>query len=218
MSKPLRVLIFVCVLGLACSAGALVAMLLNRQGPATPEQSPVSIADTGLRILPFELIDHNGDTATQSDLEDQWTVVDFIFTNCPGACPVMTARMAEAANRLKGKPVRFASFSIDERRDTPERLREFAEGYGIDLDRWTFYTGDDEQTRRMVAEGLMLIVDEEADNEISAHDGSKMKNIQHPTRLFLVSPELKVVGLYSSGDPSEVDRLVADVESVLSGE
>lgn len=218
MSKALRILIFICVLGLACSAGALVSMMLNSKGSANAAQPVSGIGDTGLRILPFQLIDHNGNAATEAELEGQWTIVDFIFTNCPGACPVMTARMVEAAQRLEGKPVRFASFSIDERRDTPERLREFADGYGIDLERWSFYTGDDKQTRRMVAEGLMLVVDEEADNEISAHDGTTMKNIQHPTRLFLVSPELKVVGLYSSGVPSELDRLVSDLESVLSGE
>lgn len=217
MSKTLRVLIFVCVLGLACSLGVLVAMVLNNPAERASQNAP-SIREIGLEILPFNLIDQDGNPADESQLKGQWTVVDFIFTNCVGACPVMTARMVQAAERLEGKPVKFASFSLDEKRDTPDRLREFAKQYEINFDRWTFYTGNDEQTRQMVREGLMLIVDEDAGNEIPLDDGTTMNNIQHPTRLFLVAPDLRVVGLYSSGDPAEIDRLVADVESYLSEE
>lgn len=214
MSKTVRILLFVCVLGLACSSGAMVMVLMNRQ--SAPQVEPVSVRDYGLVILPFNLTDHNGDPADESALRGQWTVVDFIFTNCVGACPVMTARMSEATEALSDTPVRFASFSLDSKRDTPERLREFAGSYGIDLDRWAFYTGDDEQTRTMVADGLKLIVDDEDTNELTLDDGSTMKNIVHPTRYFLVNPDLEIVGLYNSGDPAEVARLVQEVTEFMA--
>ncbi|PHQ79285.1 MAG: hypothetical protein COB69_08260 [Phycisphaera sp.] len=215
MNKSVRVLIFICVLGLACSAGAMIMVLLNQR-----QQQPgeLSVRDYGLKIIPFQLVDQDGNAADESSLRGQWTVVNFMFTNCVGICPVMTARISDAAELLQGTPVRFASFSLDSKRDTPERMREFAEAYRVDHDRWAFYTGDDTQTRKMVSDGLKLIVDDENTNELTLEDGSTMKNILHPTRFFLVNPDLEVVGLYSSGDPSEVDRLVREVTAFMSGE
>jgi len=130
----------------------------------------------------------------------------------------MTSQISDAAAALTDTSVKFASFSLDSKRDTPERMREFAALYDVDHHQWTFYTGDDTQTHTMVTDGLKLIVDDENTNDLTLDDGTTMKNIIHPTRFFLVNPALEVVGLYSSGDPAEVDRLVRDVTEFMSGE
>jgi protein SCO1/2 len=183
-----------------------------------PQAQELSVRDYGLTILPFQLIDQDGRSANESSLRGQWTVVDFIFTNCVGACPTMTSRLAEAALALEDTPVRFASFSLDSERDTPERLRKFAEPFNVDFAKWSFFTGDNKQTRKIVEVGLKLVVDNENTSDIGLDDGSTMKNIIHPTRYFLVNPELEIVGLYSSGDPSEVERLVREVTEFMSAE
>lgn len=218
MSRPIRILLFVAVLGLACSAGALVMMMLH--APAAQNAvgaSPVPVEEMGLRVLPFTLTDHEGNARDESVLRGQWTLTSFIFTNCPGACPVMTARMVEAQNQLADSPVRFASFSLDAARDTPEALVEFAQSYGIDLGRWTLLTGDDAQVRRIVEEGLMLVVDKETTSDITIADGSTMKNITHPTRIFLIGPDLRVMEMFDSGNPAEVNRMVEAVERYTGG-
>lgn len=222
MSRPIRILLFVAVLGLACSAGAMLMVLINRPS-ARPmdgqsQAAPIEVSEMGLRILPFELTDQDGLARDESVLEGRWTLAEFIFTNCPGACPVMTARMAAAAEQLEDVPLQFASFSLDEERDTPEQLRNFAQNYNIDPDKWVLLTGDDAQVRRMVEEGLMLVIDKENTSEITLADGSSMKNITHPTRLFLIGPDLRVMEMYDSGNPSEVDRIVLDARRYIAGE
>ena len=95
MSRPIRILLTVAILGLACSAGAMLMVLLNRpQTPVADDYQPVPVAEMGLRILPFTLTDQNGETQTEEILLGRWTLTEFIFTNCPGACPIMTSRMA----------------------------------------------------------------------------------------------------------------------------
>ena len=221
MSRPIRILLFVAVLGLACSARAMIMVLLNKPSTRSvntqTESSPIAVSEMGLRILPFELTDQDGSTEDESLLEGHWTLAEFIFTNCPGACPVMTARMSAAAEQLTDSPLRYLSFSLDAERDTPEQLRTFAQNYDIDSDKWTLLTGDDSQVRKMVEEGLMLIIDKESTNEITLADGSTMKNITHPTRLFLVGPDLRVMEMYDSGDPAEVDRIVSDARRLIGG-
>ena len=221
MSRPIRILLFVAMLGLACSAGAMFMIVLNKSrlqpGAQATQSEPIEVSEMGLRILPFELTDQDGNTQTQSLLEGHWTLAEFIFTNCPGACPIMTTRMSAAAEQLKDSPLRYASFSLDEKRDTPEQLRSFAQNYGVDFDRWTLLTGDDSQVRRIVEEGLKLIIDKENTIEITLADGSTMKNITHPTRLFLVGPDLRVMEMYDSGNPAEVDRIVSDARRLVGG-
>ncbi|MDP3460595.1 MAG: SCO family protein [Hyphomonas sp.] len=69
-------------------------------------------------------------------------VVDFIFTSCQTICPVTTALLAQAKDRLADIPADdlvFVSLSVDSRIDTPERLAAFAASKGA---YWTFLTGD----------------------------------------------------------------------------
>lgn len=213
MNRPIRIMLVAAVLGLVCSAGALMMMLAKTPSPAgTVGGQAVAVHEMGLRILPFSLTDHAGIARDESVLRDRWTLASFIFTNCPGACPVMLSRMVEAQNQLEGSPVRFAGFSLDAARDTPDRLRTYAEGLGADLGRWSLLTGDDAQVRRMVEEGLLLVVDKENTAEITIADGSSMKNITHPTRIFLIGPDLRVMEMFDSGDPAEVARMVAAVK------
>lgn len=216
MPRSLKILFFVAFLGFACALGALIALYTSRPSPAPGAESTPEVVEYGLRILPFELTNQDGEVVDESLLEGEWTVVDFIFTNCVGACPVMMSRMSEAAERLEDTPVRFASFSLDQERDTPEALRAYAEGFGADFERWELLTGDDERVRTMVTEGLTLVVDENEDERIPVKGGGTMSNIFHPTRLFLVGPDLRVYEMYGSNEPGEVDRLVEDVRRYLA--
>ena len=70
------------------------------------------------------------------------TVYDFIYTNCSGTCPMMTASMRKLTPKVpKDAKVKFVSISVDPARDTPQILRDYATRYRND-DRWTFLTGD----------------------------------------------------------------------------
>ena len=219
MSRPVRILLTVAILGLACSAGAMILLLVNRpQIPASADARSASVSEMGLRILPFTLTDQDGKTQTEEVLKGRWTLAEFIFTNCPGACPLMTSRMAQISAQIVDLPLQFASFSLDQARDTPEQMRAFASNYDIDPAKWIFLTGDDARVREIVEKGLTLIVDKENTSEITIADGSKMKNITHPTRLFLVGPDLNVVEMYDSGNPAEVDRAVSDIRRLVGSE
>ncbi|MFQ5478583.1 MAG: SCO family protein [Candidatus Binatia bacterium] len=77
-------------------------------------------------------------------LKDKVVVINFIFTNCPGVCPLHSAKLAELQQRLGGlmeEKVRFISISVDPERDTPQRLKKFAKRFNAGSG-WTFLTGD----------------------------------------------------------------------------
>jgi cytochrome oxidase Cu insertion factor (SCO1/SenC/PrrC family) len=80
-------------------------------------------------------------------LKDKVVVINFIFTNCDGACPLMTHKLSLVRDRMEGQigdTVQFVSLSIDPERDTPAAMKEFAKTHHADHDGWVFLTGKPE--------------------------------------------------------------------------
>ena len=95
----------------------------------------------------LELINQDGETVQFFDdvMKDKVVVINFIFTNCKGACPLMTHKLTLVRDKLEGyvgEPLQFVSLSLDPERDTPAAMKEFAETHNADHDGWTFLTGD----------------------------------------------------------------------------
>lgn len=101
------------------------------------------------------LVDQHGKSRRfYSDvLKDRTVVINFIFTNCGEACPLITHKLVAVKNKsadLFGKPLRFVSISIDPERDTPEALRKFAKKFDAEHPEWVFLTGDKESVMAVV--------------------------------------------------------------------
>jgi cytochrome oxidase Cu insertion factor (SCO1/SenC/PrrC family) len=160
-------------------------------GPLQPDEMLV-----GYSIPEFELTDQDGRPVDESILDGQVTILDFIFTNCPFACPGMTGEMLKLQESLEGTGVRFLSITVDPQRDTPEVLRAYGEGNGVDFDRWSLLTGPFEAVRSIVRDSLNFHVGVDSSREITLPDGSTMSNVSHPSHLILVGPQRQVLGIY----------------------
>jgi protein SCO1 len=91
------------------------------------------------------LVDQTGRSLRlKSDvLGDQVVVVDFVYTTCTTVCPVLTALMATVQRELQAQAaddVRLVSISVDPARDTPARLKEYADKHGAKPG-WLWLTG-----------------------------------------------------------------------------
>lgn len=87
-------------------------------------------------------------------LREKVVVIDFIFTRCVGACPVLTMRMnavRRSIGELFGTKVRFVSISIDPEHDTSRELVKFARTHGAEHPEWLFLTGEKEDVKRVVS-------------------------------------------------------------------
>lgn len=152
----------------------------------------------------FELTSEQGEALTDQDLRGEVVVANFIFTRCPTVCPVLTARMVEIQKEIPvGLPVRFVSFSVDPKHDTPEVLRAFGQKYGQDPARWTFLTGDLDEVMRAVEEGFRIGVTGADDPEASPFD------IVHGEHFVLVDGGGTIRGYYPNAEES-LKRLVRD--------
>jgi protein SCO1 len=76
-------------------------------------------------------------------IKDKIVVLSFIYTSCKDICPLATARLGEAQERLGdrvGRDIFFYSISIDPEHDTPERLQQYADAFHAGPG-WLFLTG-----------------------------------------------------------------------------
>jgi protein SCO1/2 len=88
-------------------------------------------------------------------------VVDFIFTNCKTACPVMAENMGDLYALYKGSElVQFVSISVDPARDSLDVLRQYAEEHGVDDDRWVFLWAPLDNVVNLCENQFMLAADE----------------------------------------------------------
>ena len=103
----------------------------------------------------LEVIDQDGNRLRFYDdvLKDKVVAINFIFTNCQGACPLMTQNLSMVRDMLGvelGTDIHFVSISIDPVRDTPAAMKEFAETHRADQDGWRFVTGNPDNLAAIV--------------------------------------------------------------------
>ena len=163
----------------------------------------------------FSLIERTQQPFDHTDLTGSVWVANFIFTHCPGRCPLLSQRMARLQTTLRPKPVRFLSFSVDPERDTPEVLQVYARRYRADDQRWLFLTGDRTAMYTLIREGFRLGVEALAPNDprLTTHEP-----IVHSNRFVLIDPQRRIRGYYRGDDTESVAQLLQDIETLMATE
>ena len=124
------------------------------EGPVAaspPAAAPAAEADPDAKdrdyFTDLELVTQDGERVRffSDVLKDHVVLINFIFTNCGHACPLLTRSLVSVADQLGedlGKSVRFISISIDPARDDPAAMKAFAEKHGANRPGWLFLTGE----------------------------------------------------------------------------
>ncbi|MDR8390476.1 SCO family protein [Aliifodinibius sp. S!AR15-10] len=104
--------------------------------------SPEVLDDLGART--WKLVDQDSTAITfPDDFKGKIIVTGYIFTNCPGVCPAITANMKKISSQISDmKDVHFVGITFDPMRDRPSVLREYMNKFDLSERRFTFLTGD----------------------------------------------------------------------------
>ena len=187
------------------------SVILNGCGRDLTEPDP---GYESFHVESFSLTDSTGEPADQTILDGHFTVVDFIFTNCPIYCPTMAVAMKRVQDETSGTNARLLSISVDGVNDTPDVLAAYSASIGADASRWAFLTGDREAVRSLCEQQFKLGVSIDPARPIPTKAGGTMDFIDHPTRLILVGPGRRVLGTYSYTDAAQIDSLIARLHRI----
>jgi cytochrome oxidase Cu insertion factor (SCO1/SenC/PrrC family) len=154
----------------------------------------------------FQLTNQNGQPFGSAQLAGKIWIADFIFTSCPGPCPMISSRMSELQKPLEKTDVHLVSFTVDPEKDKPEVLRDYAEKLHAHSARWDFLTGPKPTIYDLTKNGFKLAV----------ADGSEETNgLVHSTRIVLVDRHGAIRGYYEALAPDAVTKLLADTNHLL---
>ena len=155
----------------------------------------------------FQLTNHHGHPFGSANLKGKVWIADFIFSTCPGPCPMISSRMSELQRPLENSDVHLVSFTVDPATDTPEVLREYAAKLHAVPGRWDFLTGAQGAIYDLTRKGFKLGVSDGADEPAGLP--------VHSTRAVLVDRQGVIRGYYDVTAPDAVTNLLADTSKLL---
>ncbi len=169
-----------------------IAVFLGKTPPALPKLA---------KFPAFKLNSQENQPFSEANLLGKNVVFAFFFTSCEGPCPILTAELVRLQKEfINKKDLLFVTVSIDPQRDSPEKLKEYAQKISANLNNWVFLTGDIEEITKLSEGGLSLGLDPAGYN--------------HSTKVILIDKESYIRGLFDSQDRNELKQLKNSINSL----
>jgi cytochrome oxidase Cu insertion factor (SCO1/SenC/PrrC family) len=168
----------------------------------------------------LHLVERSGKKVNLSDVGGKIILAAHFYSTCPSGCSVIIDEMKSVYDQYaKNDPrIQFISFAIDPG-DTPERLKEAADGYGITGDNWWFVNGDQPTIRTFLNLKMKFFKLEEVPEKERT---SPIDKYRHDMRVALIDQKGHVRGMYEVMNPDPEFRQIyqkklrKDLEYLLS--
>jgi len=185
--------------------GQAQALSPTPQAMSTPHLPRMSV------IPPFSLTERSGKIITNADLANKVWVADFVYTTCPGPCPLVTAEMAKIQQAEAGDPhLQLVTFTVDPQTDTPPVLAAYADKFHADPSKWFFLTGPEKPLYALIETGFLQAVQDNHGQSLDPGQGT----VTHSTYFALVDANGIMRGAYQSQDPDECKQLLNDITAL----
>jgi len=206
------------VFSVALIFATLVALLafgwlLSRIDPSrAPEVGEGAIVLPEPIPLPdFSLVDHDGRPFERGDLEGQWSLLFFGYSSCPDVCPFVLSELVRVKNAweersAEGELPQIIFVSVDPKRDTPERLREYVPFFD------TTFRGVSGPKDELAELTRKLGVYYDIRSEDGGEDAGKDYLVDHSAKLWLIDPQARYFALLD--DPHEPGPFVELIERI----
>jgi protein SCO1/2 len=177
----------------------------------SPSEHAVS-ANPSLAVIArapeFVLQDTTGKPVRLSDYRGRVVLLAFVFTTCPGVCPLISKQMAALQDGLKqdglfGRKANMLSVTVDPETDTAPVLSAYAKTYGADPAGWRFLRETLEKTKPVLKaydEWTKLLPKGELD---------------HPARVYLIDQNGNIREIYSLAFFNERQALI-DMKKLIA--
>ena len=150
------------------------------------------------QVPSFSLTNSDGSVITDNKI----SIVSFIFTQCEGACPIMSENMSILQERFASSyDIQFLSITTDPDYDTLEVLNEYSSNYS-NKNNWYFLRGNIIDVIELSEKGFFL--------------SAALLPAGHSTRLVLVDKQLNIRKYYEGTIESNIFELQSDIVTLLN--
>ncbi len=201
-----RIFVFAAILVAALAAGLFASRLMIER---TQELRAAQLFPTPRALTEFQMETAAGEPFTRSDLEGQWSLLFFGFTNCPDICPDTLAMLSQAMDQLRlmrrEELPQVVFVSVDPERDQGELLEEYVHWFDPEF---TAVTGSEEQLQALTRQLGIVYYRETPDENTGFY------NVDHSAAVMIVDPQGRLHGRFSH--PLVPDDVVADLFRISS--
>ena len=156
------------------------------------------------QVPPFSLTNFDGSIINEKQLNDKISIISFIFTQCDGACPIMSDNMSVLQERFSSsEDIQFFSITTDPEFDTLNVLSDFSSKYS-NKDNWFFLRGDIADIVNLSEKGFFL--------------SAALLPVGHSTRFVLVDKNSNIRKYYEGTVESNIYELQSDIVTLLNQE
>ncbi len=153
------------------------------------------------RFPAFSLTDHNNQAFGRSDLLGSWHFVSYGYTYCPDICPITLATLAQVVDRLQREKdhqeLAVLFYSVDQARDTVERLAEYMPYFHKDFIGLTV-SGRSGENAEPFERHLNIVyeVEDPLEQDTYGSDAGAHYLVNHGILLYLLNPEGRLQAIF----------------------
>lgn len=154
-------------------------------------------------ISSLSLIDSNNNIFNINSVNSKVILVNLIFTNCQGVCPLITSKLVPVYKKYSKNngDLSILSISIDPSRDTPDELKKFSIKQSANHANWYFLTGEKDIINRFL----------EKDLRVGSIDDPDL----HSQRVTLIDHERFIRGYFDITKGTGLEDLNAAINQLL---
>ena len=215
-------LIFVCVMLVAGLHWLQKSLVELKHDESLPQIQGVVLSTP--KLLPqVDLVDHENNLFTQENFNNHWAIIAYGYTHCPDVCPLLLATLADvedkAAKQLSKVKLTFYFYTVDPKRDTTARLKQYVPYFSDSFVGLKALTEKDKLTLEQ-ALGIRVSITPEY-TKVDGAVNDKSYQVSHSQSLFLINPRGELQAVFTPvrrGNeflPFDANTLYEDFISVL---
>ena len=164
-------------------------------------QGEIIIDTTYHQVHFLDFIKTDRTILSENDLRGNICVANLFFATCQKECPIAMnhlLKVNEYCNRFE--KLKMLSYSIDPVNDSPEQLKRYAEGLGVNEANW------------YLLHGTTSVVEEQAREFYLTNQGATI----HSNKIVLIDQDQYIRGYYSALIEASIDTLLLDIAVLLN--
>jgi protein SCO1/2 len=118
----------------------------------------------------------------------------------------MTNNLKSIVEMYKGDDnIIINSFTVDPERDSVDRLKKYAQQFGVKTNNWNFLTGNKREIYKLARNSFLIIATD--------GDGGP-EDFIHSEKLVLIDKKKRIRGYYRGTDKRDVNQLINDINKL----
>ncbi|NOT37678.1 MAG: SCO family protein [Saprospiraceae bacterium] len=160
-------------------------------------------------VIPeFEYFNQDSQRISLQSLGYNIHIASFFFTSCPTICPKVMRSMSRIADLFADKNnISYLCFSLDSKRDSIPRLKEYYDKVGLNNKNFHLLRGIDMNDSKKLAQHYLSTASE---------DPEAAGGINHSGWILLVDKNRHLRSYADGTNTEDVDRFIGDIKILLN--